>query len=94
MDTQEIEFYEQLLKRHQQTTSQSLLNKRAALAKEDPTEEIIELHLEIQEYEKEFKECVEICGMMLTKTKQMEEILSSQRFERRSSAHSSRDTLV
>ena len=47
VDTQELDFYESLLQRHRQTTSQSLLNKRATIAKEDPTEEIIELHLEI-----------------------------------------------
>jgi len=50
-----------------------MLNKRAALAKEDPTEEIIELHLEVQEFEKEFKECVEIASFMLQKTRELDD---------------------
>jgi len=36
-----------MLQRFKENCSQSLLNKRAACAKEDPTEEIIELHLEV-----------------------------------------------
>ena len=59
-DLQELEFFESMLKQFKEATSQSFLNKRAAIAKEDPTEEIIELHLEIQEYEKQFKECINI----------------------------------
>ena len=55
-----------------------MLNKRAAIAKEDPTEEIIELHLEVQEFEKEFKECVEIATFMLGKTRELDEFIRSK----------------
>ena len=40
------------------------MNKRAKVAKEDPLDEIIELHLEVQEFEKQFKECVEVAGFL------------------------------
>ena len=63
-----------------------MLNKRAAIAKEDPTEEIIELHLEVQEFEKEFKECVEIATFMLTKTRELDEVIRTK-----SNKNSSRD---
>ena len=58
-------------------TDEPFLNKRAAVAKEDPTEEIIELHLEIQEFEKHFKECVEIATFMLQKNQELDEIVRS-----------------
>ena len=52
------------------------MNRRASIAKDDPTEEIIELHLEVQEFEKEFKECVEIASFMLQKTRELDEIVN------------------
>lgn len=48
--------------------------KRAPVAKEDPTEEIIELHLEVQDLEKQFKECVDIGTFILRQYKEQEEI--------------------
>lgn len=47
LDRQELEVYAQIISRFKESSSQSLLNRRAACAKEDPTEEIIELHLEV-----------------------------------------------
>ena len=52
LEQQELEFYESMINRFKDTANTSLLNKRAAIAKEDPAEEIYELHLEIQEFEK------------------------------------------
>ena len=78
VDPQELEFYGSLIERFRATTNQSMLNKRAAIAKEDPTEEIIELHLEVQEFEKEFKECVEIATFMLTKTRELDEVIRTR----------------
>ena len=74
---QEIEFYGQLVQQFKEACSQSLLNKRAAIAKEDPTEEIIELHLEIQQFEKQFKECVEIASYMLDKNRELDQVIHS-----------------
>ena len=74
---QEIEFYGQLVQQFKEASSQSLLNKRAAIAKEDPTEEIIELHLEIQQFEKQFKECVEIASYMLDKNRELDQVIHS-----------------
>ena len=78
-----MEFYEELIENFKHTCSESLLNKRAKVAKEDPTEEIIELHLEIQEFEKQFKECVEIAGFLCQKTAELDDLVqSSQDAER------------
>lgn len=77
IDLQELEFYASLIERFRATSSQSMLNRRANIAKEDPTEEIIELHLEVQEFEKEFKECVEIASFMLQKTRELDELVRS-----------------
>ena len=58
-------------------STQSLLDRRAHLAKDDPTEELIELHLEVQEFEKQFKECVEIATFLLSKNRQLDELVRS-----------------
>ena len=79
MDPSELEFYASLVERFRVTASQSMLNKRAEIAKEDPTEEIIELHLEVQEFEKEFKECVGIASFMLQKTRELDETVRSMK---------------
>ena len=47
------------------------------MAKQDPTEELIELHLEIQEFEKQFKDCLEISQILLKKNKEMAEGLKN-----------------
>ena len=73
IDLHELEFYGSLVERFRAVASQSLLNKRAAIAKEDPTQELIEVHFEVQELEREFKECVEIAAVMLTKTRELDE---------------------
>ena len=62
-----------MIDRFRQNSQESLLNKRATVAKEDPTEELIELHFEIQEFEKQFKEMVEISSFVLKKSKEMDE---------------------
>ena len=49
---QELKFYESLIDRFRESSAESLLNKRACQAKEDPTEELLELHLEVQELER------------------------------------------
>ena len=54
-----------------------MLDRRAHLAKDDPTEELIELHLEVQEFEKQFKECVEIATFLLSKNRQLDELVRS-----------------
>ena len=59
-------------------SQESLLNKRATVAKEDPTEELIELHFEIQEFERQFKELLEISGFLLKKNKDMDDLLSAR----------------
>ena len=79
IDAQELKFYESLIARFREGSAESLLNKRAAIAKEDPTEELIELHLEIQEHEKQFKELVEIASYMLKKNKEMDELVGGIR---------------
>ena len=45
--TQESDFLEAMLERFQLASKQSILNKRQLAAKNDPREEIYELHLEI-----------------------------------------------
>lgn len=67
-----------------------MLNKRANIAKEDPTEEIIELHLEVQEFEKQFKECVEIASFMLQKTRELDELVRAMQKKTPASLESSR----
>ena len=64
-----------MLNRFKDTCTQSLLNKRAAIAKDDPAEEIYELHLEIQEYEKQFKECVKIASYILGKNRELDDFV-------------------
>ena len=78
MDAQELKFYESLIDRFKNSSAESLLNKRASQAKEDPTEELIELHLEIQELERQFKELIDISSYMLKKNKEMDELMNSR----------------
>ena len=59
-EVQELDVCAELLQRFREAVGQSLLEKRASAAKEDPAEELIELHLEVQEQERQFRECVEI----------------------------------
>ena len=59
------------------TLAKSLLDKRQAVAKSDPREEIVELHFEIQEYERQFKECVEIAQFCLESSKELRQIVDS-----------------
>jgi hypothetical protein len=54
------------------------LNKRAAIAKSDPSEELYELHLEIQAFEKQFRECVDISGQVIKKNRTLLETLLAQ----------------
>ena len=89
MNAQELKFYESLINKFKESASESLLNKRASQAKEDPTEELIELHLEIQEIEKQFKEVIEISCYMLKKNKEMDEFMSSAASNVRASGDSS-----
>lgn len=89
MNAQELKFYESLINKFKESASESLLNKRATHAKEDPTEELIELHLEIQEIEKQFKEVIEISCYMLKKNKEMDEFMSSAAGNLRASGDSS-----
>ena len=77
MNAHELKFYESLIAKFKESASESLLNKRASQAKEDPTEELIELHLEIKEIEKQFKEVIEISSYMLKKTKEMDKVIRS-----------------
>ena len=79
VDAQELKFYESLIDRFKESSAESLLNKRASQAKEDPTEELIELHLEIQELERQFKELIEISCYMLKKNKEMDELMGGVR---------------
>ena len=44
------------------------------MAKDDPAEELVEMHLEVQQYEKEFKECVDIYGQVLRRNKELYEL--------------------
>ena len=52
IDPHELEFYGSLVERFRATASQSLLNKRAAIAKEDPAQELIDVHLEVHELDR------------------------------------------
>ena len=79
IDSNDLEFYEQLIENFRNTCSESLLNKRAKVAKEDPLDEIIELHLEVQEFEKQFKECVEVAGFLCQKTAELDDMVRSSR---------------
>ena len=76
--SQELDFYESLLDRFKQDSSQSILNKRQAIAKNDPQEELYELHLEIQAFEKQFRECVDISGLVMKKNRDLLEILKAK----------------
>ena len=49
-----------MLEKFNDYLSTSLLNRRASEAKDDPTEELIAVHMEIEEMEKSFQQCVEI----------------------------------
>ena len=75
---QELDFFESLLTRFKEDSSQSILNKRAAIAKSDPSEELYELHLEIQAFEKQFRECVDISGHVIKKNRTLLETLLAQ----------------
>ncbi len=76
--SQELDFYESLLDRFKQDSSQSILNKRQAIAKNDPQEELYELHLEIQAFEKQFRECVDISGLVIKKNRDLLENLKAK----------------
>ena len=75
---QELDFYESLLARFKEHSSQSILNKRQAIAKNDPQEELYELHLEIQAFEKQFRECVDISGLVIKKNRDLLEIVKAK----------------
>ena len=60
-----------MIEQFKESASESLLNKRATVAKEDPTEELIELHFEIQEFEKQFKELVNISAFLVQKNREL-----------------------
>ena len=72
---QETEFFEQLLQRFQEATAQSILNKRTPIAKNDPKEELYELHLEIQEQERQFRECVDISVLILKRNRELSDLV-------------------
>ena len=48
------------------------MTKRSAMQKEDATEELIDVHIDIQNMERQFKECVEIGTFLLKKNKELE----------------------
>ncbi len=75
---QELDFYESLLTRFKEDSSQSILNKRVAIAKSDPSEEVYELHLEIQAFEKQFRECVDISGIVIKKNRDLLQIVTAK----------------
>ena len=60
-----------MIEQFKESAKESLLNKRATVAKEDPTEELIELHFEIQEFEKQFKELVNISAFLVQKNREL-----------------------
>ena len=43
------------------------------MQKDDPTDELIDVHIDIQNMEREFRECVEIGTFLLKKNKEMEQ---------------------
>ena len=53
------------------------MNKRAAIAKSDPSEELYELHMEIQAFEKQFRECVDISGLVIKKNRDLIEVVKA-----------------
>jgi len=76
--TQEADFLEALIERFQVVANQSILNKRQPIAKSDPKEEIYELHLEIQEVERQFRELVDIASLMLRKNRDLGELVGQR----------------
>ena len=64
-----------MIEQFKESAKESLLNKRATVAKEDPTEELIELHFEIQEFEKQFKELVDISAFLVQKNRELDDQL-------------------
>ena len=67
-----------MVEQFKEVSKESLLNKRAKIAKQDPSEEIIELHFEIQEFERQFKELVEISGFLIKKNKELDDVIKSE----------------
>ena len=67
-----------MVEQFKEVSKESLLNKRAKIAKQDPSEEIIELHFEIQEFEKQFKELVDISGFLIKKNKELDDVIKSE----------------
>ena len=47
IQTEDVEFYEDLLKKSKDTLRTPLMTKRVPLQKEDPTEELIDVHIDI-----------------------------------------------
>ena len=48
------------------------MSRRAPHSKQDPTEELIDINIDIQKMERQFKECVEIGMFLLNKNKELE----------------------
>ena len=71
VDQVDNEFYQGMLEKFNDYLSVSLLNRRAQDAKEDPTEELIAVHMDIEEMEKQFQQCVEIAMFLNQKNCEM-----------------------
>ena len=77
--TQEAEFLEAILERFKLHTKHSILDKREHTAKADAKEEVYELHLEIQELERNFREILDVAGLVMRKNRDVSELLNQRR---------------
>ena len=59
---EELKFYEALIAKYRESSAESLLTKRTAIAKNDPSEELIDLRLEVQEQERQLREMIKIAS--------------------------------
>ena len=96
-DQVDNEFYQGMLEKFNDYLSVSLLNRRAQDAKEDPTEELIAVHMDIEEMEKQFQQCVEIAMFLNQKNCEMTDEyfnLDSQRKKDKSKFERNRSSAI
>ena len=72
VDRGDVSFYEDLLRQCKDSLKTPFMTRRVPLQKEDPTEELIDIHIDIQNLERQFKECVEIGTFLLKKNREVE----------------------
>jgi hypothetical protein len=72
IQSDDVEFYEELLSKCKESLKTPMMTRRADVQKDDPTDELIDVHIDIQNMEREFRECVEIGTFLLKKNREME----------------------